>query len=487
VLALLVFVLTFAVCATALVHRRPAGIHFLPDEWYLRGVNLRLFHTLGVGDEPMTFRPPGYPAFIAAVLAVRPRPPLPDAKEVAQEPEILYAVYGESGQRAVYWAQSVLLAATAALLFLWASRFLSRELALWAALIFGTNPYTVITAGTLHYDVLHLFGLVASAVVLEWALETERRRGLALGLAGACWGLTTLVRPLTLILPPFLILLLRFGRGLRWTAAWKATLLVGVGMLAVIAPWTWRNYRVAGRIIPVNSQTWVALWAATVEKVGRDPNHLRWQSIWMSPESVEVQRTVSRQGFVRYPDAVVPNLAIEDAFRARALQNLATKPGVYLHNVAIALVTLNLDMDSALIRVFEYVQRPDFTRMPNRWFFVGHPQDFQDAAHARAFVVLIGAFTLLAAWGVVAALRTRERGLAVAAAAYLCICCAHALTWVDLRYYYVKLPYLFLFAGYGVQAVGAWKLRLPGVQVPVQWLLAAPLAALSAALTLIVL
>jgi hypothetical protein len=449
---------------------------------------LRLFHTLGVGQEPMTFRPPGYPAFIATVLGVLPRPEGLNPKDVAQEPEILYSAYGDAGQKAIYWAQSLLLAATAALLFLWSSRLVSYGLALWAALVFATNPYTVITAGTLHYDVLHMFGLVASGLLLEWALEHKTQGALALLLAGACWGVTTLVRPLTLILPPFLLLALALGRGMRWKGALRTTALLSLGMAVVIAPWTWRNYRVAARIVPVNSQTWVALWAATVEKVGRDPDHLRWQTIWMSPESEEVQKTVSRRGFVRYPDAVRPNIAIEDAFRARALQNLMTKPGVYLHNVAISLVTLNLDMDSALIKVFEYVQRADFTRMPNRWFFVGNPQDFQSGTHARLFVLLIGGLTLLAAWGIIAALRAHEGGPAIAGMAYLCICCAHALTWVDLRYYYVKLPYLLLFAACGVHAAGGGRsVALAGARVPVSWLLAGPLAAFSAALTLIVL
>jgi uncharacterized membrane protein len=42
----------------------------------------------------------------------------------------------------------------------------------------------------------------------------------------------------------------------------------------------------------------------------------------------------------------------------------------------------------------------------------------------------------------------------VPAAAYLCMAAAHAMIWVDLRYYYLKIPFVFVFAFYAVDR--AW-------------------------------
>jgi hypothetical protein len=474
-----VFLVTFAVCAAVLASKRPVGRYFLPDEWYLRGVNLRLYGTLGQGERPLTFRPPGYPAFIAAVLATLTPAVVPEPGAAAGNARLLNRAYGEDGPTAVYLAQGLLLAATAALLYLWSATYLPGGLALLAALLFGTNPYGVITALTLHYDVLHLFGLVAGCFALDRALRARRRPLLALWLAGVCWGLVCLVRPISLILPPFVFLLALAVPRLGPLAAARAAAVFTLGMAVTIAPWTVRNYRVADRLISVNSQGWVALWAATVEKLPRDPDHLRWHSVWMSPERLEVERSVRPKGFVNYPHGLGFNLALEDAFRARALSNLRTKPEVYLHNVAVSFLSFNVDFDSVLIKVYEYVQRPDFNGMPVGWYASGHPQDFHSSDHARAFVRFTAVLGVLAAWGVGAALWRRDRALALPGLVYLSVCAAHALTWMDLRYYYVKLPFLFLFAFYGVAAGGRWRRSAT-------WLAAGPLAAWGAWLTAVV-
>jgi len=60
----------------------------------------------------------------------------------------------------------VLLAATAALLFAWLRRRVGNTLAFAAALLYGLNPYSLVLPGLLHYDVLHLFLLVAGCAAL---------------------------------------------------------------------------------------------------------------------------------------------------------------------------------------------------------------------------------------------------------------------------------------------------------------------------------
>jgi hypothetical protein len=66
---------------------------------------------------------------------------------------------------------------------------------------------------------------------------------------------------------------------------------------------------------------------------------------------------------------------------------------------------------------------------------------------------------------------------------------AHALTWMDLRYYYVKLPFAFLFAVLGIHAASRFAFRLPGLRrsIPLSLPLLAALAAWGLGLTLVVL
>ncbi len=480
--AFFVALATLAVCAIGLLNRRQVGFNFLPDEWYARGVNLRLYGTLGVGNEPMTFRAPGYAAWVAAVVWVLPRAEV--ASEAASEPErLLQLVHGTAGPRAVYWSQAVLLAATAGLLVLWCSRFGPTWAAVGAGLTYGVNPYSLILVGTPHYETLHLFGLVASGLALQWSLET--RSAAATVASGALMGLTTLVRPLTLIFPPFALAAYALHDPGSLRRAVRSAMLFCAGMALVIVPWTARNYAVAGRLIPVNSQTWVAFWAATSTRMERDPDHLRWQTLWMSPESAAVQAAVRRGGFVRYPDDVRQNLLIEDAFRAQAFHNLRTHPAVYLSNVATAVATLALDFDRVLISAFEYLQQPGVARLPPKWFIAGNPQDFFDGSRARAFAVFVRVLTALSACGLLAAAWQRDRRLLAPLAVGLCVCVAHCVTWMDLRYYYVKLPFLFAFTGIAVARLSSARIGIPGLvhRPAAAWLVGAPLVGWLAWLT----
>jgi hypothetical protein len=94
--------------------------------------------------------------------------------------------------------------------------------------------------------------------------------------------------------------------------------------------------------------------------------------------------------------------------------------------------------------------------------------------------------TVLAAVGGALAVARRERGLLVPAAIYTSIVVLHAVVYMDWLYYYVKLPFLLLFAFYSLEAFHRWSRD----RLPTPWLAGTPAAALmawSVALTLQVL
>lgn len=444
------FALTFAAAGFTVQARLPLGdVARLTDEWYTLGANLASTGVLGLQDEPILLRPPGYPAFIAASLWV-----------LAGDPRPLTWAYLDRGQYAVYLAQALVLAATAALLYLWLLRSCRRRVALASALAFGLNPYSVVLVTLLHYDVLHVFFLVAGGWALAGALQAPADRRGPWVRAGLVWGLATLVRPTTLLLPAFVLaaLLLRRDRSRRGPL--RSAALFGASLAVVVLPWTARNYALSGRVIPVNDQGWAVIWGSTTKPLGTHPNHYKWYSLL--PELKQVYLRVSNRPDFDYLTYVRANAAYEAAFREEALRNLRRSPGTYLGNAVAGVVSLCLDINSVFLKAWEYRQA---TGMPPQtsWFVVGHPQDFHSGGTSRPFAAYAALMTALAAGGLVVAFRSRDPQVLAPAAVFACLAFGHAVSYMDLMYYYQRVPFLFVFASFLVERAQGRRVSLPGL------------------------
>jgi hypothetical protein len=148
--------------------------------------------------------------------------------------------------------------------------------------------------------------------------------------------------------------------------------------------------------------------------------------------------------------------------------------------------TFAFEINSVFIKLFQYQQQPR-ARISPRWLNVGNPQHFYASDASVTFEVLVAILTILAAGGLGLALWLRDPFLAAPAVVYLCFGVAHSLTFMDLMYYYVKLPLLSVFAAYLVDRTWPRRLSIFSASVPVGAILAAPVVALSLALTLWVL
>jgi hypothetical protein len=432
----------FAVSASSVLLRRQLGpLLGLTDEWYVLGANLALSGTLGIDEHPIVTRPPGYPVFIATAFRT--------FDLVGGDPRRLgLAAYLERGQYAVYLAQALALASAGAVMFLWLSRFLTTRAALAAALLFGTNAYAVILAGLLHYDVLHLLCLVVSCAVFDRALEDPQRRpGLMLA-AGLAWGLTTLVRPLTLALPPFLLMALWAARGRRWRQTLADAGRLALGMALVVAPYTLRNYVASGRFVLVNVQGWEALWGSTVVPLPRDPNVYHWQESLFRDHYLPLFTAVTGEAQYSLPTYLHHVGEIEAAVREQTLQNLQQRPGIYLHNALRSFLTFNLDINSVFVEAFRRIQGPEGPRALAGLFGTAPTAAWTPSWVTRAFSAWMLGLNLLAAVGAAIAIRRRERRLLLPGLVYACLALAHTLVYMDLMYYYSKLPFLFVFASY---------------------------------------
>jgi hypothetical protein len=467
-LALLLFGLTLGACGWSLVKNRQLGyMGGLADTWYALGLNLNANGVFGQGLEPTVFKPPGYPAFIAVVLSIvgAPRkssdiaifPPQSDlfGLSVPFDPGDL-----ERGALAIYWAQSALLAASAALLFLWLSSFSGLRPAFVAGFVLGINPYCVILTGLLNYSVTHLFLLILGCWSLQQALESTERRALRLALSGVCWGLATLVRPVTLILPPFLYLaMVPFSASHAKAIRNFMALMLGMGL--VLAPWTLRNFALTHRLVPVNAQAWKNIWAATVQPVAADPNHFRYKTVRASAIAIEsaVAGSAHRVGWE--PLSIPENLALEDRFKSAALHNIRERPTLYLGNAWRSFITFNKDLNTVLIKVFLYIQKKRAEEVQQNWFAPRASQDFYPSGTSEGVSRFFAALDVLACLGLIAAVWRRTPALLVPGLIHLCLAVAHSVTWMDLMYYYVKVPFVLAFAFFFTHRVAAWS--LPGL------------------------
>lgn len=435
--ALLVCLATLGVSAFSVTSRRQlAHLGGLTDEWHPLAANLAVYGILGMEQEPWILRPPGYPAFEALLL------------KAAGPPSEASLAYRTRVRPLVYAAHALVLAATATLTFVWLSGWLRPGLAVSAALLLGLNPMSLVWVGLLHYTVLHLLGLVASM----WALQSALRqpdRAVRMILTGSLLGLVTLVRPVTLLLPAFVLvaLLLRLRGAL--VPALRATLLLTLGMVVVVLPWTARNYAVSGRFVPVNLQAGVVFWAATEKPLPWDPDHYLWFEV-----GDELLRIHTRVTGMKGYDIVtfvhhLPELETE--YRREAFANLREKPSVYARNVARALWAFAAQTSTALPRAFVRLQRdPSPETALYKWLVRGPADELGSTGLALALRLLFGTLALLAAAGLVLGARARDADLLGPVTLAACVGFAHAVTHLDLMHHYLRVPFVLVLAFYAL-------------------------------------
>lgn len=379
-------------------------------------IGQRLYRTgsLAALNDPGVLRPPGYPSFVAATLHIR---------------DLFAAVGGSdpkqagSDEDAVLWAQCLLLAATATVIFAFGATVLPPLEAACVGLVFAWGPISVALLGLHSYHLLHTVGLTVGTAQLALAARASPQSPRGPLLAGILWGMATLVRPVSLILPPFVFLLARLRRGGAWRSAAAFALLFTLGMAAPILPYTVRNYRLTGRLVLVNVQGGFALWATTARRLKPEEEFLDWNELWKK-RGLILYRGVTGQPKYDIATFSTHVFELEDAFKSQALRNLQRRPSVYLHNVADNLWGFCRDPVTKWPRIF--AGRNQLSRSRNRFF-----------VSAYSLVLL-----LLALPGIVRGLWRRDALASTVFLSFAALAVAHAFTFLDERYTYVKVPLL---------------------------------------------
>jgi 4-amino-4-deoxy-L-arabinose transferase-like glycosyltransferase len=312
-------------------------------------------------------------------------------------------------------AQAAVAGLGAVLVFELADRIVGRRTAVAAGLICALDPLLVIAAGLLYPEsVAALVLLLAVLLALDAA---ERDRPARSAGAGLLLGILALLRPTALILPPVVAIWIAWtvrARGARRVTHAGA---LGIAFLLALVPWTARNLRVHGELLPVataGTQT-APVGQEEVAREGLARSLARW--VWDNPGAFIVRG--GRQ-FLQFWE----------------------------------LSPTTMSSDDPAVRLALHRRDP---RMPAEPVFSRRLRDLVSA-------VSFGVELLLALVGLVLVGRTRWRGAMLPLAVILAFALAHALFVATLRYRITVLPLVFLFSGIGAERVlsrvgGRWSGR----------------------------
>jgi 4-amino-4-deoxy-L-arabinose transferase-like glycosyltransferase len=358
---------------------------------------------------PCLWRPPLYPAFLAAV----------------------YATAGPHWA-SVLTAQVALSAGAALILYLIALPRFGPRLSLWGAVFAGLYPFQAISAARRMTEVLFTFLLVVVVkAVLDELSAPSWRRALAIGLTG---GLATLCRDSFQFFPLALLCVMVLGIRPRKRALrhWGLAVLVWI---CVLAPWAVRNYRVSdGALIITTLGGGIPLWAGNyAPSLGLDDDGGTDEQLATMRQGLAA--VLQRGGFAT--TAQDPEL-FELAFNSPAAHALLVRDALG-RMWANPLKAAELTARKAWRFWFSIMGRATYNRRLIPWV-----------------VAIQLAYLLPAALGLWTA-RRRTDFAVVSVSVILYVWLGHALTTANVRYAVPVMPFVSLYAAAGLARCFRYK------------------------------
>jgi hypothetical protein len=181
--------------------------------------------------------------------------------------------------------------------------------------------------------------------------------------------------------------------------------------------------------------------------------------LWYT-DGMDIYRKVTKVNTYSYSNYVNNIVELENEFKKEAIKNLRHQPSIYFYNSFANFLTFNLNINSVFIKLFKATQNPR-VEVNKKWLSVGNPQDFYSSSEANTFKYYTYLLTMFGFAGICIALKQKNKLLLVSGLVYLCFCFAHSLTYMDLMYYYIKIPFLYMFTGYFINAVDRNIINIP--------------------------
>jgi 4-amino-4-deoxy-L-arabinose transferase-like glycosyltransferase len=183
-------------------------------------------------------RPPIYPLFMAAN----------------------YWLFGEQNFTSVKISQAILGSVTCLGILAIGSLLFNPVIGFWTGIVCAVYPPLIVYSEILQSETLFIFLLTVFLWI--WILAERKNQWLFYMLAGFLLGLCNLCRGSTLFFPLFI---LGFAFWIpRIRIQWSKYLALIAISFAVIAPWTWRNYKVYNMFLPIVYGGPEQLWYGTL-------------------------------------------------------------------------------------------------------------------------------------------------------------------------------------------------------------------------------
>jgi 4-amino-4-deoxy-L-arabinose transferase-like glycosyltransferase len=204
----------------------------------------------------------------------------------------LYRLFGAEPRVAMY-ANALFGAGTAALVAVLGSLLLGRRAGIAAGILHALWPGVVYFSAVLMTESLFTFLVVLAFALVAAAGRAGARRPLGwLAASGLAFGLAAWVRAEAVVLPLLATLHLRAVTPGWRVFAGRAALLVLVSV-AVLAPWSLRNYAAFGRVVPTSGNGGIVFWIAnhrgasgTNDPLAAKRLHRRFEHLPLGPSTL---------------------------------------------------------------------------------------------------------------------------------------------------------------------------------------------------------
>lgn len=234
-------------------------------QWGIIGALCLCVLILGLSLKPHAYQSPDEKNYIAMAQRMLEGQPYgywsskPDAYVSPGMPLFLVAgmaVFGTDmeGIACIKAVQCVLFALTVLLTYILGRQLTGRfGVGLMASLLVATNGLFYIYIRHLLTETLYFFTMMLFFVVFVRAVKMGRLWLHLIG--GICFAVTVMVRPLVIIVAPFIYLPLVAARWRKWREILLPVLCFAIGFVAVCLPWWIRNYVVLGKVVLFATQT----------------------------------------------------------------------------------------------------------------------------------------------------------------------------------------------------------------------------------------
>ena len=335
----------------------------------------------GDGFGPAYDRAPAYPVFLA-----------------------LLSLGSSTGLAFVRVAQGTVAALGSVVVFVLANRLFGRPAAIVTGLVYALDPLMVIGSGLLYAETVAALVLALALLAALKASEGDLLRHSAL--AGLLLGVLAQLRPVALVVPPIMAGWIVLTVSRRYPRRLAHAGILALAFLLTLAPWTARNVRVHGELIPVATAGTLASPHTRDEIARRGLLFSLTRRMGADPAGFLAH---TGREFLRFWELAPSGMSTDDPAKRAALN------------------------------------RRD-PRLPVQPIFSRRLRDLVSAASS-------GLELGLAVVGLMAVGRARWRRALLPVAVILAYALGHALVLATLRYRMTVLPLVFLFTGVGATAL----------------------------------